>query len=43
MEGTGTRRNLEILILDGKKWNWKEPANLKNRGNKMELEGTWKS
>ena len=43
MEETGTGRNLEISILDGRKWNWKEPGSLKNRWKEMELEGTWKS
>ena len=43
MEGNGIERNLEISKIDGRKWNWKEPGNLKNRLKEMELEGTWKS
>ena len=45
MEGNGIGRNLEISILDGRKWNWKEPGNLNIRWKEkeMELEGTQKS
>ena len=31
MEGNGTGRNLEVLKIDGKKWKWNKPRNLKNR------------
>ena len=30
MERNGTGRNLEIMKTDGTKWNWKEPAKMKN-------------
>ena len=43
MEGTRTGRNLEISKIDGRKWNWKAPGNLKKRWKELELEGTWKS
>ena len=42
MEGNGTGRKLEILKIDGKKWNWKEPGILNIRWKEMELDGSWK-
>ena len=48
MEGNGTG-NLEILGIDGKKQNWKEPGNIKNRDGKKwnwkkpeNLRNSWK-
>ena len=35
---TGTGRNLEISKTDGRKWNWKEPGNLRNRREEIDLE-----
>ena len=35
MEGNGIGSNVEILILDGRKWDWKEPRSLRKQ-----LEGT---
>ena len=43
MEGNGIGRNVEISMLDERKWNWKEGGNLKNRWKEIELEGRWKS
>ena len=53
MKGNGIGMNLEISKIDGRKWNWKEPGNLKNKwkepGNlknrwkEMEFEEAWKS
>ena len=43
MEGNRIGRNLEISKIDGRKWNWKEAGNLKNKWKEMELEGTWNS
>ena len=37
MEGNGIGMNLEISKIDGRKWNWQEPENLKNRWKDMEL------
>ena len=43
MEQNGIGRNMEISILDGRKWNWKEHGNVNIRISGMEMEGRWKS
>ena len=43
MEGIEIERNVEISIVEGRKWKWKEDGNLNNKWKEMEFERTWKS
>ena len=43
MEGNGIGKKAEKSKAVERNWNWKEPRNLKNRWEEMELEGICKN